>query len=112
MELNPFPYYLVITKTPNMSHEIYKPLYHNQYSTITRYQSLYGTTISIPHKMRKNIVVILPIYGALAISLLFCDHQDTEYESQDMENGVAGPILTQKKPPNPLWDNDIHTLQD
>ena len=28
----------------------------------------------------KNIVVTLNIYGARAIFLLFCDHQDTEYE--------------------------------
>ena len=28
----------------------------------------------------QKIVVVLHIYGALAISLLFCDHQDTESE--------------------------------
>ena len=28
----------------------------------------------------KNIVVTLNVYGARAIFLLFCDHQDTEYE--------------------------------
>ena len=42
-------------------------------------------------------MVLLHIYGALAILILFCDHQDTESESLDMEIGVAGPILTQKK---------------
>ena len=28
----------------------------------------------------KNVVVILHIYGEIAILLLFCDHQDTESE--------------------------------
>ena len=36
-------------------------------------------------------------YGALAIFLLLCDHQETESESQDIEICVAEPILTQKK---------------
>ena len=31
-------------------------------------------------RWEKNVVVILHIYGDLAISLLFYDHQDTEYE--------------------------------
>ena len=44
----------------------------------------------------KNIVVILHIYGAIAIFLLFCDRQDAEYESQEMEIGIAGPIFTSK----------------
>ena len=34
--------------------------------------------------MRENVVVILHIYEALAIFLLFCDHQDTEYESWEV----------------------------
>ena len=43
-----------------------------------------------------NIVVILHIYGALAMFLLFYDHQETESESREMEIGVAGPIFTHK----------------
>ena len=35
-----------------------------------------------------NIVVDIHIYGALAIILLFYDHQDTESESYEMENGA------------------------
>ena len=42
--------------------------------------SLYGTTISILYKTGENIVTIVHIYGALAIFLLFCDHQDTKLE--------------------------------
>ena len=44
----------------------------------------------------KNIVAILHIYWVQAIFLLFCDHQDTEFESQVMVSGVAGPIFTHK----------------
>ena len=44
----------------------------------------------------RNIVVVLRIYGSLAIFILFFDHQDTESESREMEIGVYQPILTQK----------------
>ena len=43
-----------------------------------------------------KIVVVIHIHGARAIFLLFCDHQDTESESQGMETGVVGPICTYK----------------
>ena len=42
-------------------------------------------------------MVLLHICGALDIFLLFCDQQDTESNKSEMEVGVAGPILTQKK---------------
>ena len=42
-------------------------------------------------------MVVLHINGALVMFLLFCGHQDTESESCEMINGVAEPILTQKK---------------
>ena len=58
-----------------------------------------------------NIVLVLCIYWDLAMLILFCDHQETEYESWDMESGVSWPILIQKNP-EALWNNDIHTLQD
>ena len=47
--------------------------------------------------MIENIVAIIHIYGARAIFLLFCDHEDTESEPSEMAIDVAGPILTQKK---------------
>ena len=61
-------------------------------------------------RWEKNVVVILRIYGARAISLLFCNHQDTEPESQEMEIGAAGSISIHKIS-KPLWDNGIHTPQ-
>ena len=30
-------------------------------------------------------MVVIHTYGALVIFLLFCDHQDTEFESQETE---------------------------
>ena len=42
-------------------------------------------------------MVIIHIHGALAIFVLFCDHQDTESESQEIKIGVSGPISTHKK---------------
>ena len=51
------------------------------------------------------------IYQYIAILLLFCDHQDTESESQDIKLSVASPTFT-KKTIKSLWDTDIHTSQD
>ena len=41
---------------------------------------LYGIMISILNKMGESIMVILHIYGARAIYLIFYDDQDTESE--------------------------------
>ena len=48
------------------------------------YQRPYGKMISIFYKMGENIVVILHIYGARTIFLLFCDDKDTESEQQEI----------------------------
>ena len=55
-------------------------------------------------------MIILHIYGAKANFLLFCDHQDTESESREIEIVVIGLIFTQKISKD-LWENDIHTSQ-
>ena len=52
-------------------------------------------------------MLIHHIYGGLAIFLIFCDHQDTASESQEMEICVGGPLLTQKIS-KALWYNNIH----
>ena len=39
--------------------------------------------------MGENIVEVLRVCGASDIFLLFCDHQDTESESREMEIGVS-----------------------
>ena len=46
--------------------------------------------------MGENIVVILYIYGARSIFLIFFVHEDTELEYQLMEIGVSQSIVTQK----------------
>ena len=37
--------------------------------------------ISVLYKMEEKVIVIIHIYGAIAIFLLFFDDQDTESES-------------------------------
>ena len=44
----------------------------------------------------KHIVVVLHIYRARAILILFCDHQDTESEWCEIEISVSQPIFAQK----------------
>ena len=44
----------------------------------------------------KNIMLVLHMYGAVEMFLLFCYLQDTESESREMENGVAGPKYHRK----------------
>ena len=61
--------------------------------------------------LEQNIVAIIHIYGARAISPLFCDNQDTEYESCETEMSRSQPILNHKKIPKYLWNNDIHNIQ-
>ena len=39
---------------------------------------------------------ILHIHGARAIFLLFCDHQDTESESCEIDMSISQPIFTHK----------------
>ena len=55
-------------------------------------------------------MLILRIYGARTILLIFCCHQDTELESRE-ENILSDTLLTHKNTPNYIWENDIHTIQ-
>ena len=96
MDLDPFLYHFVITKILNLSHEEWKLVQLDQYAPI-QYQTPHGTTISTTHKMGEFIVIMVHIYGARAIFLLFFDNQDTKSESQKMEIGATGPIFTYKK---------------
>ena len=57
-------------------------------------------------------MVILHIYEARAIFLLFYDDQDTESEYQGIEMSTSQLIFTHNNIPKALWDNDIHTLQN
>ena len=47
--------------------------------------------------MGENIVAIIHMYGATAIVLLIFDHQDTEYEEQEIEMSIYQPIPPPKK---------------
>ena len=61
-------------------------------------------------------MVVLRIYGARAIFLLFYDDQDAELESNEMEIGLSGSISIQKNisismeqfyPQSTTWDQNI-----
>ena len=47
-------------------------------------------------RWEQNIVKIIHINGSRAIFLLFCNHHENEYEPQEMEIGVSGPIFIHK----------------
>ena len=54
-------------------------------------QCTYSTT------WEKIIVVIINIYGARDIFLIFCVHQDTKSEYREMDISIAWPIYAHKK---------------
>ena len=59
----------------------------------------------------QNIVPIIRKNGVRAILPLFFNNYENEYEQQEMEMGVAGPIFNQKLS-KALWDKYTHTPQD
>ena len=63
-------------------------------------------------RCKRNFVLILHIYGARAIFLLFYYHLDTEYESCEIEMSIYQTIFRHDNIPKALWDNNIHTLQN
>ena len=70
-----------------------------------------GNWYPFPKKWEQNIVVILNIYGARSMFLLFCDHQDTEYESCGIYMSISQPIFTYNKISNYIWNNNIYSVQ-
>ena len=58
------------------------------------YQRLHLTMISILYWMVENTVVIIRIYGAKAILLLFYDDQETEKEKWEIQMSTSKLILT------------------
>ena len=60
----------------------------------------------------KNIVVIIHIYGARAIYLLFCDYQEIAPESCEILMSIYQPVFNHKNISKVIWDNYIHILQD
>ena len=56
-------------------------------------------------------MVIIHINGDRSIFLPFCDHQDTESESCEIEMSMYIPIFTHNKISNDIRYNGIHTLQ-
>ena len=47
--------------------------------------------------MGERIVVVIRIYGDIAIFLLLCDHKDSELQSWELVIGESRSVLTQGK---------------
>ena len=80
LELEPFFYYFVITKTLNPRNEKWKLAYLIKYSSRKNTKGPMGQQYPSSTIWEREVVVILNIYGARSIFLIFCDLQDTEYE--------------------------------
>ena len=80
MDIEPFLYYFVITRTPNLSNVRYKCAYLNQYLPSKNRKGSMRQLYPYSTGWEKTIVLILDIYGAISIFLLFCNHQDTKTE--------------------------------
>ena len=83
MELEPYFYYFMMTKTPYLPSVKYEWALLNYYSHIKYTIESMGQWYPYSKKLEENIVIILHIYGAIAIFLLFYDDKDTlstEYE--------------------------------
>ena len=62
---------------------------------IKRYQSLYWITMSILHKMGEKYCGSSSYFDYRSVFMVFCDHQDTESESHEIEMSMSQPIFTQ-----------------
>ena len=56
-----------------------------------------GQLIPYWTRWKTDIVTILRLYGSKYIFIMVFSYNDTQSESWEMKNGVARPILTQKK---------------
>ena len=93
MDLEPFFYYFVFTKTLNLSNEKCILPSRSQYSPINIYQRIYVTGIVNLYNMGSNILVTIHINGTRSNLLLFCVHQDTDTEKQEKDISIASPIF-------------------
>ena len=75
-------------------------------------QRIYHTKYPSSTRQKKKIMVIILIYMARVIFLLFCVRQDTKYEERETNISIDIPIFTKKKVRKALCDKDIYTLQD
>ena len=59
----------------------------------------------------KNVVII-HIYGARAISVLFCYHQDSACDIYETYISISKPIFNHKEIPKATKDTGIHTTKN
>ena len=107
-----------VTRNGNwfISISIHTEKYHRIYGTMKFIQFnmryLYGLNIKY-FWMGRNflLLIVFRLSSFVFLILLFCDHQDTESESCEIEMIISQPISTHKNISNTLWDNNIYTLQ-
>ena len=59
-----------------------------------------------------SLFIIFRLYVFVFLIPLFCDHQENEYKSCEIEINIYLPLLNHKKISKDLFENNIHTLQD
>ena len=65
-----------------------------KYSNGSRGKRLYGKMISILYRMGENIVVVIHIYGARAVLLLFYDDKNTISTKCEIKMSIYQLIFT------------------
>ena len=83
MELQPFSYYFVFTKTLNLSNEIQKLAYLDQYSSIVNTKGCMGHGC-LYYTIWEVNCVNYSYFGNRAICLLFFVHKDTKSEQREI----------------------------
>ena len=96
MDIEPFLYYFVITKTPNLSNAKLKWAYLNQYPPRDNRKDYMGQWYQHSTRWEQYIVAVIHIYWARSLSLLLCDPQATETESREIEISRSQPIFSHK----------------
>ena len=56
-------------------------------------------------------MLIIHVYRARTIFLLFCGDQDTEYDKWEIKTSTSNIIFTHENLSRAQWENYIHTLQ-
>ena len=84
--------YLVITKTLNLSKEKWILVYLDQYLPIQK-QGPYGTTVSIPHKMKGKCCCSYSYLWECSHFLLFMINKTLNPSHQKKEIGVSGTLF-------------------
>ena len=104
-------YYFMITKTLNLSHEVWKLVYHHQYPPRKISTALLEKNIHTPHDWRKILQQLFIFMELKPFSYYFviANKLNLSYEKNEL---VQLDQYPPRKISNYPWDNDIHTPHD